>query len=289
MSKLNRSRSCPVAGERRLQTEQATDEKEEGLSRSMKLAASQTAWDLLQQSRQAQAPLYLIESTTPPPPPWLRLEGIVELVGAAGTGKTQIALSLCRQAVRDGAQAIYLAVGGGLGPALSRLRRMSDSNMLSRIWVRPVAHVEEWQALLLELPNRLATCRVLILDDLARLVRTLDDGDDHALRAALLFAWARTLRQWTVQFPHLVLVVVNQVVASDDTVRPACGLSWAHCVNSSYWVERVEEANATAFRRFLSLRKSSTYGMNRVEFRIEAQGVCLQDVENEKHSEIGES
>jgi Rad51 len=284
MSTLNRSRSCPVAGERRLHSEQAAFEKEEGIPLPMKLVVSQTAWDLLQQSRQAQAPLYLIDhSTSPPPPPWLRLAGIVELVGAAGTGKTQIALSLCRQAVRDGAQAIYLAVGGGLGPVLTRLRRMFDSDMLSRIWVRPVAQPEEWQALLLQLPGRLATCRVLILDDLARLVRTLDDHD-AATRAALLFAWARTLRQWTVQFPHLVLVVVNQVVASDDTVRPACGLSWAHCVNSSFWVERAEDADATAFRRFLSLRKSPTYGMNRVEFRIEAQGVCLQDRGKGEHS-----
>ena len=266
-----------------------------------------TAFTLLHQSRQQAAVsprLSLLRDSTEP---WLTLQstGIHELAGEAGTGKTQIALSLCltaaTQANTDSSsscRAMYISLKhGNLPKVLQRLQQMADANnkenrdnsqrFLQCILTRAVSNQEDlFQLLTDELPTLIQqnknTMRILVLDSIADLFRGIQDDDDNndqtlnARRSASLFRLTARLRQLSDQYQFPILVL-NQVTKT--CTLPALGLSWAHCVNTTYLLTRIEQIQqqqqtTTTFRRRIRLQKSPCLPSGQVtSFRIDPAGV----------------
>ena len=215
---------------------------------------SVTVYDLWkEQAESDDSPLSLLPSS---PHPWLGLSnGITELSGPGGSGKTQIALSVCLQAAERGLHAVYLCLGGSLPKVLQRLDQMAGTtrrDLLHQILVRPVPHAEDLETL--ELPER---HDLLVVDSIADVYRSQEDSN-YAARAKAL---VQVAAKWKRERPVLVL---NQVAG--DSLRPALGLVWAHCVDTSYRVNR----------RRLELVKSPRYNAPQtMDFEIRAEGVIV--------------
>lgn len=192
------------------------------------------------------------------------------------------------------------------------------TQVLSRIMTRAVVNQDdlfhlmrhEMRALL----EQETDTRVLVLDSVADLFRGMnheggantsgacnnnmqDDKNLAASRSATLFSLAAILKEYSDTY-HIPIVVINQVTArisnnnhseqqqqqqSLSSVLPALGLSWAHCVNTSYLLTRQEQQHATTgtvFVRRLWLRRSSEAACTSRQsacLRVEAAGARIVD------------
>ena len=255
-------------------------------SRSLKRKAPEpvTALQLLRQSLASQSQCFYLMRypSLKPPSPWLRLRPgkIHELVGPAGSGKSQTALSLCLQAARQNHQALYLSLRGpsALRKMLQRLHQMcsGDETLLTRILTRCVVETDDlWALLFKELPQLLqeqSGVRVLVLDSLADLLRgqfmAVNNKDLNPTRSSWLMVVASQLLKCASDH-GVSIVVLNQVSFGDNV--PALGLSWKHCVQESFLLSR--QGN----QRRVSLLKSATFpcGGPGIEFVIGTEGVTL--------------
>jgi RecA/RadA recombinase len=167
----------------------------------------------------------------PPWNHWLSLQsGVYEIAGAAGSGKTQLALSLCIRAAattstiettsktttvvsdqptNSSIRSIYIALHKTqmISRIAQRLQQQipssSSSSILQRIWIKPCANTEDLCELLQdELPTILQMqhphVRVIILDGIADLFRggsdTTEDPNHIVTRSAELFRIGRLLQ-----------------------------------------------------------------------------------------------
>ena len=184
----------------------------------------------------------------------------------------------------------------------------STRQLLERIQLSSVLNEEDLFELLAgKLQKQMARhkghIKILILDSIADLYRGGGAYGGGAVEAkAQLFHIAALLKKLSHQFQVPVLVI-NQVVAvvqskqnvvgtrlssilplPRDGLKPALGLSWANCVNTSYLTSRKEIfsnlsyniGRASRFERSLSLYKAShTACCQSASFCIQEAGVFL--------------
>ena len=147
--------------------------------------------------------------------------GITQLTGPAGSGKTQIALTLCVDSAFDGKKSLYVSLGSSIdGTWLTkislRLRRMVSSNfsctreqaqndshaaqtthrLLSHVWLHGVRNTDDMTELLEEkLPRLLQQdpeISVVVMDSIANLFRISEDSSSVPIRKQD----PQTSRQW---------------------------------------------------------------------------------------------
>ena len=222
---------------------------------------------------------------------WLRLgKGVFELSGEAGSGKTQIALSLCHRTAMStapnaaGPTAVYLSLGPGRLPkALQRLQQMADSSRthdpwLFRLLTKPILQRDDWTHFLREadyLFNRhRETLRLVVVDSLADLVRDDFGQFTHFDRTTWLLAWVQRCQVLADRY-ELTWLLVNQqaTTISKSGVwesKPALGLAWAHAVQASWICHRSVAGQA----RRLVLHKSSRFPVGQTaHFTVQNSGV----------------
>ena len=166
--------------------------------------------------------------------------GITQLAGPAGSGKTQVSLSMCVSSVLSGRKAVYIMLGGsanGLVKASIRLETMLTArlqntrtpknnastststiqDLLSQIWLHSVRNPDDLvECLSKKLPTLLTQhpgISVVILDNIATLFRYQDDpglANPWHTRSATLFQCSAICKQLSThhQIPFLI---INQV------------------------------------------------------------------------------
>ena len=159
--------------------------------------------------------------------------GITELVGPAGSGKTQLALGLLRQAAAASSTALYLALDKDNIPSLAHRLNQMNANLNNIVLCR-VRNEEE----LLQITPR--DFGLIIVDSLAGMFRSTPTVQ----RSDFLFRLAALWKQWAIP-----IVVINQL----SLARPALGLAWENCVNASFMVDRTTQSGT----RTLTVRLSS--------------------------------
>lgn len=275
-----------------------------------------TAWQLLLQQREQQQNSTQTHSFSLIPhsrEPWLQLDapGIYELVGAAGTGKTQLALQwaltvvqepndnhisspdVVKEALPAKQRNIYYLSCSSLTPKLERLQQIiteqqrssnnnnnNNKNALHRIWTRRIVHLDDFWDVLHELSHR-PNVHAVVLDSLADLFR----GEmDWTKTTTTTTTTGVSITERSNQFfriaQHLLqwnipCLILNQLQLED---RPALGISWAHCITRRY---RIVSTTTTTSNgggshriRTLILEHAPDFGPQRTCFVIQRQGIC---------------
>lgn len=246
---------------------------------------------LLQQQRRRRASrphLLPVNSKSSSNCTWLCLHtGIHEIAGAAGSGKTQVCIGVCFDWVgrsyennksQKNCVALYIAVGTSqVSKVAHRLQKMVESRGVDKAWLdriltKAVVNTDDLKSLLAELPSLLEKnpIAVIVIDNISDLFRGTLSSESHVERSADLFAVASRLKALSEQFQVPVLVV-NQVATVGTSTIPALGLSWAQCVNRSYFVEQKQAG------RLLRLLRSSEFPPTSLAFRIESIGVLVEE------------
>lgn len=259
------------------------------------------AWELLLQSKQRTQdyPLHLVTHPVSNLQQFSLGRGVYELAGPGGTGKTQIALSLCAQVAHTyttPVRSLYVSLKDTqLNRIVNRLRQIVSernppavtSSVLESIWTKACPTPEDLFALLRDsIPEKILELqpRLIVLDSIADIFRSSDW--EHTDRAFCLFYITQLLHRIIQQSRStpLSILVINQVTAdfsgsSSSSWNPALGLSWANCSNSRFRVDRQEttQAGQTTYRRTLTLRDSPEYPQITVPFRITATGTEILD------------
>ena len=239
--------------------------------------------------------------------------GITELYGTAGAGKTQIGLSTCVSCVsqqssnNNNAMALYVTLGEVAPTKLAqRLQQMATArnnhhqqyttttseDVLQRILTRTLRNQDELLAFCQTQLDKLLQrhdISIVVLDSMAGMFRTCHEN--YASRSSLLFQIATNLKQLSEQY-SVVILCINQVTTDIDTntLRPALGLSWSQCVNTSIHVEKVVTASndnhktngaeAVTVRRLTCVRSSSIPRTKSAKFQIDASGVVAIEENN---------
>jgi DNA-repair protein XRCC3 len=180
----------------------------------------------------------------------LQLAGVTELCGAAGSGKTQLALWLAGRSLAEHPESgvVYVCTEGEF--AARRFRQMrheglSATEACQRVVVERAASFEElWGVATTRLPLLVARTRArLVVVDSVGALRADYGAAETAQRAEQLWRLAQRLK-WLADSYACGVVVVNQVRADmeagrgPDAVAPALGLVWANCVNTRLMVAK---------------------------------------------------
>ena len=196
-------------------------------------------------------------------------QGITEIAGEAGSGKTQIALILslqCSLPIELGGlsgNTAYLCCGEGDFPIkrLSQLANIYNTkynkdnakiNFLENIHIENNYHVEQ---LLDTLQHKIPELcqkhgvRLLVIDSIGGILRSeynTNDTKEMKERTYILFKIAAQLKRLADSY-SMCVIVINQVTATgfDEKVKscvndttPTLGLAWAHCVNTRILLKR---------------------------------------------------
>jgi RecA/RadA recombinase len=166
--------------------------------------------------------------------------GVTQLAGPAGSGKTQVSLSMCVSSVLSGRKAVYIMLGGssnGLVKVSIRLESMlaarlqntssasasasagasTIQHLLSQIWLHSVRNPDDLvECLSKKLPFLLTQhpgISVVILDNIATLFRYQDDpglANPWHTRSATLFQCSAICKQISTHY-QIPLLIINQV------------------------------------------------------------------------------
>ncbi|XXQ33580.1 DNA repair protein RAD51 like protein 3 [Plasmodiophora brassicae] len=217
---------------------------------------------------------------------------ITELCGLPGVGKTQLCMELaCTvQIPKDlhgvEGEAVYIDAEGGMMPLrlhqmaeslVARLRGQSPSatslsaeSLLRRVHVYRVHSASEQLAVVRALPAFLdehPQVRLLVLDSVAFHMR--HQIPDMMLRTRLLATLGQQLA-CLAQSRNVAVVITNQMTtASDRTLVPALGPSWAHVANTRLILKRVSGAGRRA-----TIVKSPSQKHDSAEFTVTASGIA---------------
>jgi len=258
---------------RNFQQEKEQEERDRKNTRGLR---SVTALQLLKQADD-RIPLLRARDVLAAIPDWLYLRRrcLHEIAGPGGSGKSQIALSLCFDLVKNtpGSKALYVSLKGksSMDKALVRLSRMSssdDKSYLKHITVKSCPQTDEfWLMMRTELPTLLdnGSYSVLVLDSIADMFRlpSEDSTVSPAFSRAMnvLAAAAELLR--LADNHNLAAIVINQLSFSE----PALGLAWRHCVHNTFMLSE---------SRNISLKKSLEHSTDvRAKYEIASDGVYL--------------
>ncbi len=196
-------------------------------------------------------------------------QGITEIAGEAGSGKTQIALILslqCSLPIESGGlngNTAYLCCGEGDFPIkrLSQLANIYNTkynkdnpkiNFLENIHIETNYHVEQ---LLDTLQHKIPEIcqkhgvRLLVIDSIGGILRSeynTTESKEMKERTYILFKIAAQLKRLADAY-SMCVIVINQVTATgfdekekscvNDTT-PTLGLAWSHCVNTRILLKR---------------------------------------------------
>ena len=228
---------------------------------------------------------------------WLQLyEGVFELSGEAGAGKTQVALSLCQRSALSapsesvGPTSLYLSLGAGRLPkALQRLQQMAscsglDTTWLLKILTKPLLQRDDWIDFLREADaffhRHGQTLRLVVVDSLADLVRDDFGHFTQFDRTTWLLSWVQRCRVLAERH-QLTWLFVNQqaTCVSANGVwqsKPALGLAWAHAVSGSWICHRALPGQQ---QRRLVLHKSNRFPVGQMAWFVIQNGGVQRVVE----------
>ncbi|XP_068565304.1 DNA repair protein XRCC3 [Cebidichthys violaceus] len=202
----------------------------------------------------------------------LPVEGITELSGESGAGKTQLALQICLS-VQYPTQyggldsgAVYICTEDSF--PIRRLQQLIRNQSFLRSDVPPslisslqfsdhvyVEHAADLDSLQVCLSRRIplllarGLVRLLVVDSLAALFRSEFQAADWLERTKQLLTFSSTLRHLSLEFTTPVLCInqVTDVFSSDDSlsqssssVSPALGLVWANQVMVRLMMRRLK-------------------------------------------------
>ena len=234
--------------------------------------------------------------------------GITEISGEAGAGKTQFCLCLSLQCHLDrslgglGGSTVYLSCGEGLFPdrRLDQLseayaakyrsisstsistRPLSQRDFLNNVHVLTLHHTGQAQEVLSRNVPELCQqqgVRLLIVDSLAGMARTEFDSsnkDDMKKRTAALFGLASKLK-WLADTFSLCVIVVNQVTAGGFNDNPQLMGEGAHAIGGFAGNDRPDTVPAlglvwtTCVNTRITLRRHHTGGGGCVETEADSK------------------
>jgi len=245
----------------------------------------------------AQAPTAIpqpIIDLLPPVNPLLSSVRVTEMCGEAGTGKTNMSLSLCLHALlcSPTASTIYLTCGieaGGsafstIPAAIQRFGKMATeytnrnggdlNDLLKRFHHLAISTTDDFQQLFLSPPTSPASINsrvadknpsLLIIDSLAGLYRAsysdLPQPPPH-----FFFQLTQSLHRLPFH-----TVMINQVKnALGGGFVPCFGLTWSCAVNARVFLRRYEGKGGKWLRKF----RIEFGGKGEGEYKIEEWGVC---------------
>ena len=285
---------------------------------------SKSAWELLQEQQQQQSTStpYLLHPTLP-----LHIGGVTELVGPAGSGKTQLCLSaacdvLLSENTNNNSVLYVMLAQDRSGATAWRLQGMLQARqsqtqndlhpLLRRFWMRSIRNQDELLELVhSELPSFLqkqkqhskssSPVRLVVFDGLAHLFRV---AENYMERSSTFFELSSRLKQLSLEY-QVSILCTNQVTSriiipssdgrsslynTDNHLQPALGLSWAQCCNASFMIHR---NNHNKRRRLVPQRSPSLdRRTHSVVFELQAQGGVVvvtteEDDETNKKEEDG--
>lgn len=174
---------------------------------------------------------------------------LVEIHGAAASGKTQLCLQICA----GGAGSIY-AVTAGVFP-VSRFTQIAPKTAQRATTielVRDVRALEDWAANRLPWLLRTTRARVVIVDSIAALYRPAFARGSEIERARSLAATAAALKS-AAAAARAVVICVNQVSSQPGRPAPvpALGQAWARCCSTRLEISRTRGRSAVRRVRVL--------------------------------------
>ncbi|NWS52957.1 RA51D protein, partial [Chunga burmeisteri] len=197
---------------------------------------------------------------------------VTELVGAPGSGKTQVCLGIAAS-VSLGLKQHVLFLDSTGGFSASRLYQMLRSRAedeeeqaaLQRIQVVRVFDVYEMLSALQELRDRLSQqvvssvgpLKITVIDSVSAVIYPLLGGKQSE-GLAIMMQLARELKTLAREF-SLAVVVTNQVTRDSSTglLKPALGRSWSFVPSTRVLLESKEATwEKTTTQRIASLAKS---------------------------------
>ncbi|CAM9549533.1 unnamed protein product, partial [Choristocarpus tenellus] len=191
------------------------------------------------------------------------VQGITEIAGEAGAGKTQICLQLLLQAQLApdrgglGGKSYALSCGEGNFPS-RRLKQMAAhyqqglgmdaGRMMEGVCIQMARNLEEQLLIVMEhLPRLMAShnIKLVVVDSISALFRSdLGSGQrDIGERSRLMLSMAQQMKRLGDRH-RAAFVVVNQVTALfkappgegiknvSGLMKPAMGLLWSNCINT---------------------------------------------------------
>ncbi len=177
----------------------------------------------------------------------LLLSGLLEFAGAAGSGKTQLALWLLGAALcEEGAGAVYVCTEGEF-PA-KRFCQMRHQGLdsvaaCSRVVVeRASTFGELWSVVSQRLPLLIARtrARLIVIDSIGAL-RSEYDKNEMGPNTDHLWQLGQRLK-WLNDAYGVGVIVLNQVSADlnagGEAVKASLGLVWSNCVNTRVMVSK---------------------------------------------------
>ena len=223
----------------------------------------------------------------------LCMNGIVELAGVAGAGKTQLALWLTGQALAANptSRVVYIGTEGEF-PARRFVQMHGESipDAASRVMVEQASSFDElWILLTTRVPvmlNRFGAT-LLVIDSIGALRSDYDfsNNADRSARTTHLWRVGQYLKFLSDRYQCGVLVT-NQMradmqaadkmlIGGQDAVTPALGLVWANCVNTRIIVSKTRQTTAEqgAIVRQMSVELSSSLPKFPILFVVTASGI----------------
>ncbi|NXS76687.1 RA51D protein, partial [Pandion haliaetus] len=198
---------------------------------------------------------------------------VTELMGAPGSGKTQVCLGIAAS-VSLGLKQHVLFLDSTGGFTASRLYQMlraraedgEEQAALQRIQVVRVFNIYEMLSALQELRDRLSQqvvssmgpLKIVVIDSVSAVIYPLLGGK-HSEGLAIMMQLARELKTLAREF-SLAVVVTNQVTRDSSTgpLKPALGRSWSFVPSTRVLLESKEATwEKATMQRVASLAKSS--------------------------------
>lgn len=190
----------------------------------------------------------------------VQMGGIVEFSGAAGAGKSQIALWLAGRALaaNPDAYVVYVSTEGGDFPVkrFSQMHEELGPRATDRILVERATSFDElWTVLQTRLRAALNRFQValVVIDSVGALRSDYDfaASEDRSARTRHLWQLAQYLKFINDRY-HCGVLVTNQMRAdmqskenvafgSGDKVTPVLGLVWSNCVNTRIIVSKTTQ------------------------------------------------
>ncbi|NXW01984.1 RA51D protein, partial [Fregetta grallaria] len=197
---------------------------------------------------------------------------VTELMGAPGSGKTQVCLGIAAS-VSLGLKQHVLFLDSTAGFTASRVYQMlqaraedeEEQAALQRIQVVRVFNIYEMLSALQELRNRLSQqvvssmgpLKIVVIDSVSAVIYPLLGGKQSE-GLAIMMQLARELKTLAREF-SLAVVVTNQVTRDSSTgpLKPALGRSWSFVPSTRVLLESKEATwEKATTQRIASLAKS---------------------------------
>ncbi|XP_065833130.1 DNA repair protein XRCC3-like [Oscarella lobularis] len=232
----------------------------------------------------------------------LLTDGITEISGESGAGKTQLSLQLCLTVQLPvekgglGGEALYVSTECSfpskrlmqMATAFRETHQMifsSVGQLTDRICIEHVASSDGLTALIDRLPQMTSqkNIKLIIIDSLAAVFRADFDQNEAVEKAKALLYIGRKLMEITRR-KSIPVVCINQITAlkpqrqgpTRSSSSPALGLAWSHVVTVRLFLTKsasTNEAEAEPTPRVMEIVFAPHLPQDRFEFQITKRGV----------------